>query len=105
MSNYVPPTFTPDEITAGDNVQWTISLANYLPSSWTLSYVLVSATANPITITATDNGDGRFLISVPAATTAGWTAAFYQWQAYITSGAERHQVMKGRITVKPNYAS
>lgn len=105
MSNFIPPTFTPDFITAGDTVQWIISLPNYLPGSWTLSYVLVSASANPITITATDNGDGRFLISVPAATTTGWTAAFYQWQAYITNGSERHQVMRGRLTIKPNFAA
>ena len=103
MSNFVPPTFTPTCITAGDTAQWIIALTNYLPANWTLTYVLVSASGVPITIVASDNGDGRWAISVPAATTQTWTPGFYQWQAYISSGAERHQVMRGRLEIKANY--
>lgn len=96
---------TPKEITAGDSIEWTLSLPDYLPAdSWVLSYALVK-TGNQISITGTDNGDGRHKISVSGTTTADWVPGDYRWQAYVTKGSNRHQVGSGRITVHPNFAA
>lgn len=99
------PTKEPDVFTAGDTVKWTKSFSDYLPAdSWVLTYALVIASTR-IILTATDNGDGSHLITVSAADSAGYAAGIYHWQAYATKGTERYQVGKGRLEIKPDFAS
>ncbi len=99
------PTTEPSSFVAGDTVKWTKSVSDYLPADgWVLTYALVLA-ADQQTITATDNGDGTHLATITAANSANYTAGIYYWQAYATSGTERHQVGEGRVEVKENFAA
>lgn len=98
------PTTEPARITAGDYVQWKISLADYKASdSWTLTYSLVKK-GTRIEITATASGDDH-LVTLAAATTATYNIGIYAWQAYVTKSSERYMVDRGTLEVLPNYAA
>lgn len=95
------PTIEPAAVTAGDTVTWSRSLADYPASSgWTLAYALRNA-AEQIDITATASGADH-LVSVPAATSRAWKPGVYGWGAYVTNGADRFEVARGSIVVRPN---
>jgi len=97
-------TTEPTRITAGDTVTWLKSLPDYsAANSWVLSYTLINSAAK-ITITTTASGADH-LASVAAATTAGWAAGTYSWQAVVTKAAERYTVGTGSIVVAPNLAA
>lgn len=99
------PSKEPDSLTAGDTLKFTKKVANYDPAdSWVLTYALVNA-GSLQTITASDNGDGAFLVNVAATTTKDWPAGSYAWQAYVTKATERFEVGRGHIVVKPNFAT
>ena len=99
------PTKEPVVFTAGNTVKWTKSLSDYLPADgWVLTYALVIA-GQLIELTATDNGDGSHLISIDAATSDGYTAGIYHWQAYVTKATERYPVGSARLEIKPNFAT
>lgn len=93
----------PSIITAGDTISWRRSLADYPAPTWVLTYALVNA-AGKISITAAADGTDH-LVSVAAATTAGYTAGTYRWQAYVTNGSQRVTVGSGEVTIKPNFAA
>jgi hypothetical protein len=98
------PTTEPAVVTAGDTIAWTRSLSDYAASSgWTLKYRLINA-AGKIDITASASGADH-AVSVSAATSAGWTAGTYAWQAYVEKSGERYTVGTGSIVVKPNLAA
>lgn len=98
------PTTEPAEIQAGDTIQWKKTLSDYPASSgWVLSYTLINAAAK-ITITGTASGDDH-LVSVTAATSAGYGAGTYAWQAVATLGSARYTVGSGTMTVKANLAA
>jgi hypothetical protein len=60
--------------------------------------------AGKIDLTEAASGD-QHQITVTAATSAGYTAGFYTWQAYVAKGAERYQIDSGTIELKPNLAA
>lgn len=98
------PTTEPLEVTVGDSIQWTRSLPDYpATAGWVLSYTLINA-AHKITLTGTASGSDH-LIDIPAATSDDWVAGAYAWHAYVTSGASRHTVGTGSITLRPNLAA
>lgn len=97
------PTTEPASLVAGDTILWQKSLPAYPAGVWTLKYRLINA-AGKIDITATASGtDHR--VSVAAATTAGWAAGVYTWQAFVEAGGERYTVGSGQLTIKPNLAA
>lgn len=97
------PTTEPTAITAGDTIAWTRSLADYPASSgWTLSYALRSATGM-IDITASASGADH-AVSVAASVSKTWTPGTYAWAAFVTKAAERYEVARGEILVRPNLA-
>ena len=97
-------TTEPSRVTAGDTVSWTKTYSDYLATaSWVLSYTFINGTAK-ITATASASGADH-LISIAAATTAGWAAGTYTWQAVVTKGAERYTVGQGVLIVAPNLAA
>ncbi len=99
------PKKEPDSFVAGDTVKWTKYLSDYLPSDgWTLKYIFVSDAAQE-TVTGTDNGDGSHLLTIAAATSAGYAAGIQYWQAYVTDGTDRYKVAEGRVEVKPDFES
>jgi hypothetical protein len=98
------PSIEPTNLTAGDTVTWSRSLADYpATQSWVLSYRLINA-ANKIDITAAASGADH-LVTVTAATSAAWQAGTYTWQAYVTKAAERYTVGAGSVVIKPNLAA
>ena len=100
------PTIEPALLYTGDTWAWQRTLADYPASGgWVLNYVLVNSThripATSGTIASTADGDSH-AISVAAATTTGYTAGDYTWQAFVTKAAtsERYTIGQGVVTVK-----
>jgi hypothetical protein len=93
----------PKSIYAGDTIEWTDSLSDYSASAGYILHYTLSGMNKRITIDGvTDGGDHGFTIS--AADSAAYVAGWYQWQAYVTKGAERYTIENGRIEIKPNLA-
>ena len=101
------PTTEPSVLIAGDRVTWKKGSlgVDYPSASYSLKYSarLEGSINKEIEITATASGDD-YLIEVPAATSALWTAGTYQWQSYIirTSDSERKNLASGVFEVKSN---
>jgi hypothetical protein len=88
------PQQEPMSLTLGDRWAWRRdNLSDYPSNLYTLEYScrLGSAVASEIKITATANAEG-YKIEVPAATTVGYAAGVYQWQAYITRNADGERI-------------
>lgn len=97
------PTSEPQVLYAGDTWSWQRALSDYPASDWTLKYTLINS-AGRINITAGADGDVHE-VEVPAATTAGYAAGVYTFQAFVEQGSERYTVGRGSITVLAGYAS
>lgn len=102
------PTTEPSEILAGDTLQWTKTLSDYLATAgYTLKYRLINA-AGKIDITAAASGADH-AVSVSAVLTAAYASGTYTWTSYVEKGAgetlERYTVETGTITVKPSLAT
>jgi hypothetical protein len=94
----------PTSIRAGDLVTWTRSLSDYpADQGWTLAYTLINASAK-ITITASASGADH-VVSVAAATTAGYATGNYRWIARVTKSTEIYTVDEGSLTIFPNLAA
>src|SRR5574343_305597 len=93
----------PAALTAGESVSWKYSNADFPATSWTLTYTLVNA-AGRIQIVATSSGS-EHLVEVSSATSAGYTAGEYEWQAHVSNGTERYQIAKGVIEVLVDFAT
>jgi hypothetical protein len=99
------PSTEPLQIVAGDYIQWSKALSDYLPvDGWVLSYALINSLAK-ISITGTTGSDGNHLITIAAATSAAYTAGIYSWQSYVTKASQRVNIGTGDIEIKPNFAS
>lgn len=97
------PALEPTTVNAGDTWRWTRSLSDYPASAgWVLSYTLINAGAK-ITVNASAFGDDH-LVTVSAATTAGYTPGTYDWRARVSKAGEVFTVSEGRITVRNAYA-
>lgn len=97
------PALEPTTVNAGDTWRWTRSLSDYPASAgWVLSYTLINAGAK-ITVNASASGDDH-LVTVSAATTAGYTPGTYDWRARVSKAGEVFTVSEGRITVRNAYA-
>lgn len=98
------PTTEPNNLRVGDLWTWLKSLADYPANAgWTLAYTLINATKK-ITITASASGADH-LVSVAAATTAGYTAGSYSWMARVTKATEIYTIDEGTIEVLPDLAA
>ena len=101
------PTLTriPQSITAGDTLAWTDTFGDYPASEgWTLTTEIVGSATDLGSFTASASGDS-YVTTIAAATTAGWAAADYSFQQFVTLSGERHLVRSGWITVKANLAT
>lgn len=98
------PTTEPSTIRAGDLLTWTKSLTDYpADDGWTLAYTLINNTSK-ITITASASGADH-LVSVPAATSATYSAGVYSWMARVTKATESYTIDHGTFEVLPNLAA
>jgi len=94
----------PEKLVAGDTLKFTKTVSSYsVDDGWALSYSLVSAD-NDYQFTATDNGDGQFLVTVAATVTTNYVAGSYKWQSYVTKAAERYSAASGTIEIVANFA-
>lgn len=100
----VTPTTEPASLNAGDTARWLITLAEYPASAgWVLSYELVNATQR-YTFSASAQGDDH-LVSVPAATTAGWAAGAYDWRARAALAGDVFTVRQGKLSIAPSFGA
>lgn len=99
---YTVPTVEPTEARIGATYRFKRYYADYLPESgWTLTHVLVSASAQ-IELTGTDNGDSYHLIEALPAVTELWVAGTYTWQSSVTDGTDVYQVGTSTIELLPD---
>lgn len=94
------PTTEPAALRAGDTWKWTKTLADYPASVWTLTYRFKNA-AGGFEFAASASGDD-YSVTVSAATTAGFAAGTYHWQAQVVTGSEKYTVDTGVLVVDPN---
>jgi hypothetical protein len=101
----------PTEITAGDSVAWklaatTDALGNPISSpSWGVTYFLRMNTAGEgASIVGADDTGGGWSFAISAATTAGFNAGTWYWQAQATDGSSTITIGAGSLTVKPSLA-
>lgn len=101
-TNY--PTVEPSELVLGDRWLWKrADLAiDYPTADYSLAYTAdkQGSGSTSFSITATES-NGEYLVEVASATTAGYTAGTYNWQAKITrtSDSQVLSVAKGTWTV------
>ena len=94
----------PYEVYAGDTFRWDKDLDDYTPADgWALTYSFRSNTGTGFNITAAANsGNSGWEITVAASTTASYTTGEYNWQAYVTKGAERYVADNGVTIIHQN---
>lgn len=100
----------PSSVVSGLKTEWTKRLSDYSPDLWSLSYHLRGSQA--LDVTATDNGDGSFLVSLVAETSGDTpeplTPGQFFFQAYVTNIADstlKYLVDQGRVNVAVNLSS
>lgn len=74
------------------------------PASWT-STAYFTNSANSYSVTASDNGDGRFLFNASAAVTTAWVAGDYKLSIQSTDGSETYVIEAGSVLVEPALGS
>lgn len=97
------PSVEPTSFRAGETVEWTKAVSDY-PN--TDGYSLVYRFGGPTelaNVTATNEADGTYSITITAATTLPLAAGAYQWTAHAEKGAgaslERYPVASGTMVV------
>lgn len=98
------PEIEPDELRAGDTVQWTKDLSDNFPADdgWSLAYTLINQTGKQ-TISASASGK-KFSITVPATTTANYVAGTYTLIGRVSKAGAVHTVYTGTLVVLPDLA-
>lgn len=98
------PTIEPSVFRAGDFLTWLKSLPDHPANAgWSLTYTLINATTK-ITITASASG-AEHLVSVSAATSAGYASGGYSWMSRVTKATEIYTMASGSIEILPNLAA
>lgn len=89
--------------TAGDSLAWRVSLSDYPPPDWTLSYRLINAVGK-IDLVASQDGEDH-LISIAAATSAAWATGVYNWVSHVTDGTDRYTIERGTLQILADLAA
>ena len=71
-----PKAYEPEKLTSGVTWKWKKTVSDYPASEWTLTYYLRKDGAAATSFSATADGDTH-LVTVAAATTAGYAAGVY----------------------------
>lgn len=100
----------PTQLTAGDSLRLSIpSRGRTVADGWALTLVLAPAAGGArlsASTTAADPDDANaHLLTVPAATTAGWAAGDYTWVLQASRTTERETLATGQTTVRPDPAA
>lgn len=93
---------TPSKINVGLNADWFVEAPDYpAVDGWTIEYSLVNA-ANQETFSSS-NVDGRHKVALSAATTSGFTAGEYFFQAVAKKGSDAYLVETGNLVIEPAF--
>ena len=96
------PSTEPAIVRAGQTIQWTKSLSDYPATEYVLKYYLSGPALIDLSASAYNTTD--HLISVSAATSAGWGYGLYEWTAYAEKGSgptlEKYFLWSGKLLVK-----
>jgi hypothetical protein len=89
-----------DKIVAGFTLEFSATAPDYPASEgWALKYRLAPrASGSIINLSSVADGD-NFLVQVSAATTAGWTAGAYTYEAYVEKGSESYPLERGPVQI------
>jgi hypothetical protein len=87
-------------LVAGDTVDFTVRLPDYLASDgWTLSHRFIPFTSgDAITFDGTASGDD-FQVTVASSVTEDWTPGDYSWSAYVTKDGARYTIDSGVLKI------
>lgn len=99
------PTSEPTQIIAGDTCAWVRSVPAYpADQGWTLTYKLLplGAPGAALTISSSPQGSDH-LISISAATTAGWAAGTYRYQLAVAKDLEKYTLATGTMEILPTF--
>lgn len=104
------PSHAPKEIRKGTTKKWTLAVSVYgqdlTPAAgWTLKYYF-ARTEDAQTITATDNGDGTFLVTITATVAESLLTGDYTYFAEVNKTIDtvvhRYEVDRGSVEVLPS---
>jgi hypothetical protein len=99
------PECEPSQFRAGDTLQFSRSLSDYPANAgWQINYSFRSTTPSPIDFSSTPSGTDH-LVTVPAATTAGWLPGIYIGVGVVTDGTFVKTIWSGQLTVLQNLAA
>ncbi len=94
----------PEIVRAGDTIKWEKDLSDYSAAdSWVLKYAL-RGNSEVIDITASASGS-KHLVTITAATSAGYNKGIYDCLGYVEKGSERYTVFEGKLEVQQDIAS
>jgi len=96
-----PKSYEPEKLTSGVTWKWKKTISDYPASEWTLTYYLRKSGATATSFSASADGDTH-LVTVTAATTAGYTAGVYDIIGVVVKSAEKYVVYDGIIEVLTN---
>ena len=99
-----PKSYEPEKLTAGVTWKWKKTISDYPASEWTLTYYLRKSGATATSFSASADGDTH-LVTVTAATTAGYAAGVYDIIGVVVKAAEKYVVYDGIIEVLTNPAT
>ena len=99
-----PKAYEPEKLTSGVTWKWKKTISDYPASEWTLTYYLRKDGATATSFSATADGDTH-LVTVTAATTAGYAAGVYDIVGVVVKAAEKYVVYDGIFEVLTNPAT
>lgn len=101
----VVPTKEPETIQAGVTLTWTKSITDFPAGTWTLTYYLNEDSSAQSGMSFAAAADGiDHLVTVTAATTAGWVPGRYKMLGRVSDGTAKHDVFIGFVEVLPDLA-
>lgn len=82
---------------AGDLLTWLFENSDYIPGTHVLTWEFAAegATAAPLSINGTDNGDGRYNFELSTLTAGRW-----HWRVFVLDGSDKLTLERGVIAVK-----
>lgn len=96
----IVPTREPQNITAGETLTWTRTLADYSPADgWALNYFYRSRNGVGFDAVAVAAASDDYLVEVPSSATASLAPGTICWQAWVSRGSERYLVGSGETKV------
>lgn len=97
------PTVTPKSFRQGTTVEWILDpSSDYSPDDgWSLVFRFAS-TEDSRTVSGSNNGDGRFLVTISASASAGYVVGEYGYVAIVSKSGETFELESGTVEVLPD---